>query len=90
MICPEPSELQELVRQLHRQASPWLPAGQASRLHWGPPVQAAPGEQQPLVVSTRRLDRVIEHCVGDGGLEQRKRFFEIVECVHQYDSRQNG
>ena len=65
MICPEPSELQELVRQLHRQASPWLPAGQASRLHWGPPVQPAPGEEQPLVVSTRRLDRVMEHCVGD-------------------------
>ena len=65
MICPEPSELQELVRQLHRQAFPWLPAGQASRLHWGPPVQTAPGEEQPLVVSTRRLDRVMEHCVGD-------------------------
>ncbi len=65
MICSEPSELQELVRQLHRQASPWLPAGQGSRLHWGPPVLPAPGEEQPLVVSTSRLDRVIEHCVGD-------------------------
>ena len=65
MICPEPSELQELVQQLHRQASPWLPAGQGSRLHWGPPVLPAPGEEQPLVVSTSRLDRVIEHCVGD-------------------------
>ena len=65
MICPEPSELQELVRQLHRQASPWLPAGQGSRLHWGAPVQPAPGEHEPLVVSTARLDRLIEHCVGD-------------------------
>ena len=65
MICPEPSELQELVRQLHRQASPWLPAGQGSRLHWGVPVQPAPGEHEPLVVSTARLDRLIEHCVGD-------------------------
>ena len=65
MICPEPSELQELVQQLHRQASPWLPAGQGSRLHWGPPVLPALGEEQPLVVSTSRLDRVIEHCVGD-------------------------
>ena len=65
MICPEPSELQELVRQLHRQASPWLPAGQGSRLHWGPPVLPAPSEEQPLVVSTSRLDRVMEHCVGD-------------------------
>jgi glycolate oxidase FAD binding subunit len=65
VICPEPSELQELVQQLHRQASPWLPAGQGSRLHWGPPVLPALGEEQPLVVSTSRLDRVIEHCVGD-------------------------
>ena len=65
MICPEPSELQELVRQLHRQASPWLPAGQGSRLHWGPPVQPGPGESTPLVLSTARLDRLIEHCVGD-------------------------
>ena len=65
MICPEPSELQELVRQLHRQAAPWLPAGQGSRLHWGPPVLAAPGEEQPLVVSTSRLDRLLEHCTGD-------------------------
>ena len=65
MICPEPSELQELVQQLHRQASPWLPAGQGSRLHWGPPVLAAPGEEQPLVVSTSRLDRLLEHCTGD-------------------------
>ena len=65
MICPEPSELQELVRQLHRQASPWLPAGQGSRLHWGPPVQPGPGESEPLVVSTVRLDRLLEHCVGD-------------------------
>ena len=65
MICPEPSELQELVQQLHRQASPWLPAGQGSRLHWGPPVLPAQGEEQPLLVSTSRLDRVIEHCVGD-------------------------
>jgi len=65
VICPEPSELQELVRQLHRQASPWLPAGLGSRLHWGPPVLPAQGEEQPLLVSTSRLDRVIEHCVGD-------------------------
>jgi len=65
VICSEPSELQELVRQLHRQASPWLPAGLGSRLHWGPPVLPAPGEEQPLLVSTSRLDRVVEHCVGD-------------------------
>ncbi|MFM8258818.1 MAG: FAD-binding oxidoreductase [Vulcanococcus sp.] len=65
MIRPEPSELQELVQDLHRRAAPWLPAGLGSRLHWGPPVLPGPGEAQPLVLSTARLDRLIEHCVGD-------------------------
>ena len=65
MIRPEPSELQELVRTLHRQGAPWLPAGLGSRLHWGPPVQTAPAETTPLVLSTARLDRLIEHCAGD-------------------------
>jgi glycolate oxidase FAD binding subunit len=36
---PEPSELQELVRDLHRRAVAWLPAGLGSRLDWGPPVR---------------------------------------------------
>ena len=65
MIRPEPSELQELVQDLHRRAAPWLPAGLGSRLHWGPPVLPGPGEAQPLMLSTARLDRLIEHCVGD-------------------------
>ena len=65
MIIPDPSALQELVQQLHRQATPWLPAGLGSRLHWGPPVQPGPGREAPLVVSTARLDRILEHCVGD-------------------------
>jgi glycolate oxidase FAD binding subunit len=58
VITPEPSELQELVQDLHRQATPWLPAGHVTRLHWGPPVQG-------LVLSTTRLNRIVEHCVGD-------------------------
>jgi len=65
VICPEPSALQELVRDLHRQAMPWLPSGLGSRLHWGAPVQPAPGESKPLVVSTRRLDQLLEHRRGD-------------------------
>jgi glycolate oxidase FAD binding subunit len=65
VICPEPSELQQLVRDLHRQASPWLPAGLGSRLHWGPPVLPAAGEARPLTISTARLDRLVEHCSGD-------------------------
>ena len=65
MICPEPSALQELVRDLHRQATPWLPSGLCSRLQWSDPVQPAPGESEPLVVSTRRLDQLLEHRRGD-------------------------
>ena len=60
MISPEPHALEPLVRELHRQATPWLPAGQGSRLHWGAPVAAG-----TTVVSCRRLDRLLEHAVGD-------------------------
>ena len=60
MIRPDPRELQELVRELHRQGTAWLPSGLATRLDWGPPV---PPECQ--VLSTARLNRVVEHCDGD-------------------------
>ncbi|MGB5135564.1 MAG: FAD-binding oxidoreductase, partial [Prochlorococcaceae cyanobacterium] len=65
MMRPEPRELQELVRDLHRQATPWLPAGTGSRLDWGPPVQPGPGRREALVLSTARLDRIVEHNPGD-------------------------
>jgi len=65
VITPEPRELQELVRELHRHAAPWLPSGHGTRLHWGPPVQAAPGEDQPTVVSVAGLNRIVEHNPGD-------------------------
>ena len=65
MICPEPSELQELVRQWHRQALPWLPAGSGSRLHWGAPVQPGTGESSTRVLSTSKLNQLVEHCAGD-------------------------
>jgi glycolate oxidase FAD binding subunit len=57
-MTPEPSELQELVQDLHRQATPWQPAGHGTRLHWGPPVP-------PLTLSCTRLNRIVEHCIGD-------------------------
>ncbi|MFO7628771.1 MAG: FAD-binding oxidoreductase, partial [Prochlorococcaceae cyanobacterium] len=60
MISPEPQALQEQVRDLYRQGTPWLPAGAGSRLHWGPPV--AP---ESLVLSCRRLNRILEHNPGD-------------------------
>lgn len=64
-MCPEPSELQALVRDLHQRAAPWLPAGTGSRLHWGPPVLPAAGDSEALVLSTTRLNRLVEHCSGD-------------------------
>ena len=65
MICPEPSELQELVRELHQQARPWLPAGSGSRLGWCAPAHVAAAEPDPLVISSQGLNRIVEHCVGD-------------------------
>ena len=59
-MTPEPSELQELVRTLHQQASPWLPAGLASRLDWGPKVSPASS-----VVSCQKLNQILEHSPGD-------------------------
>jgi glycolate oxidase FAD binding subunit len=60
LLEPERRDLPDLVRQLHGDSLPWMPAGQASRLHWGPPLQAA-----TAVVSIRRLDRILEHNPGD-------------------------
>ncbi|WP_371734035.1 FAD-binding oxidoreductase [Synechococcus sp. CCY 9618] len=60
MICPEPSELQELVRDLHRRGATWLPAGLGSRLDWGPPIQGS-----CTVISAARLRGVKEFNPGD-------------------------
>ena len=59
-MTPEPSELQELVRELHQQAAPWQPAGLGSRLNWGPPVKGA-----SATVSCKRLSGIVEHSPGD-------------------------
>lgn len=65
MIAPESHDLPDLVRELHRQASRWLPAGLGTRLDWGPPLQVDPSGAAPTVVSTARLDRILEHNPGD-------------------------
>lgn len=54
------AELQHLVRQLHAEAAPWLPAGLGSRLDWGPPVAA-----NSAVVSTRALAGIRDHSAND-------------------------
>ena len=56
-MTPEPKELQELVRALHQQAAPWLPAGLSSRLHWGPAVATETSQ----VLSCRKLNRILAH-----------------------------
>jgi glycolate oxidase FAD binding subunit len=57
---PSRDELPDLVRHLHREGTPWLPAGLASRLDWGPPPRQP---CQPLSVA--RLRRIVEHNPGD-------------------------
>ena len=50
----------ELVRQWHQDATPWVPSGTGSRLHWGAVIDA-----DPDVLSCRALDRIIDHAVDD-------------------------
>jgi glycolate oxidase FAD binding subunit len=59
-MSPEPSDLQELVRDLHRRGDAWLPAGLGSRLDWGPPVL-----QPCAVLSCAALRGVREFHPGD-------------------------
>ena len=57
--------LQELVKGLHRQAAPWLASGLGTRLDWTSPVLPAPGNAETLVISTCKLNQVVEHRAGD-------------------------
>ena len=57
---PDPQALPELVRDLHRDSQPWLPAGLGSRLDWGPSL-STPVE----VVSCAGLNRIVDHEPGD-------------------------
>jgi len=57
---PDAGDLQDLVQDLHRQGTPWLPAGLGSRLDWGAPVR-----QPCTVVSTAGLRGIREHNRGD-------------------------
>ena len=54
------AELSALVRDLHTNGRPWTPAGLGTRLHWGAPLQ-----QAGAAVSTRRLNRIVDHAVDD-------------------------
>ena len=54
------SDLIDLVRQWHQNATPWTPSGLETRLDWGPPLN--PSHE---VLSCRQLNRVIDHAVDD-------------------------
>ena len=60
LLTPDRHELVELVRELHNQASPWIPSGLGNHLHWGPQPQI-----QSSVLSLRRHNQVLEHATGD-------------------------
>ena len=54
------ADLQQQVRQLHDEATPWLPAGLGSRLDWGPAVAA-----DSAVISGSALAGIREHSADD-------------------------
>ena len=60
LLTPQPQELEELIRGLHAEATPWCPAGLGHHAHWGPPLQ-----RPCAAVSTVHLNRVRDHAVGD-------------------------
>ena len=60
LLTPDRHELAELVRDLHSQASPWIPSGLGNHLHWGPQPQL-----QSSVLSRRHHNQVLEHAAGD-------------------------
>lgn len=60
MIQPDAKELPQLVRDLHRQGTAWLPCGLGSRLDWGATLR-----QPCLPLSCARLSGIVEHNPGD-------------------------
>jgi glycolate oxidase FAD binding subunit len=66
VIQPDPNDLQERVRELHRQGSAWVPSGCGSRLGW-----SAPLRQPCETLSCRQLSGIVEHNPGDFTLTVR-------------------
>ncbi|MFZ0406554.1 MAG: FAD-binding oxidoreductase, partial [Cyanobium sp.] len=59
-MSPDANELQDLVRELHRRGTAWVPCGAGSRLDWGAPLR-----DDCLPVSCARLSGIVEHNPGD-------------------------
>ena len=76
LLTPDRHELVELVRDLHSQASPWVPSGLGNHLHWGPQPQI-----QSSVLSLFAPMRPCGECKGKQKVSNRHRHFhDTVEC----------
>ena len=73
-----PAELAAVVAYTHTHTLPLLPCGHGSKLSWGGLVHAD-SEAPLVVVSTSRLNRLIDHAVGDltVTVEAGMRFAEV-------------
>ncbi|MFM7086109.1 MAG: FAD-binding protein [Cyanobium sp.] len=66
MIQPDANDLPDLVRELHRNRTAWVPCGLGSHLSWGAPLR-----QPCLAVSCAALSGIVEHNPGDFTLTVR-------------------
>ncbi len=55
-----PKDLSNLLAELHEETKLWHPCGLSSRINWGPPI-----EKRSKPISTRRLNKVINHSAED-------------------------
>lgn len=66
LVCPTtPEALAAAVAYSHQERYPMLPCGCGSKLGWGGLVSAATTDTPLIVISTERLNRLIDHAVGD-------------------------
>ncbi|MFM7314334.1 MAG: FAD-binding oxidoreductase, partial [Cyanobium sp.] len=63
---PDAKDLPELVRELHRQGTAWVPAGHGSRMDWGAPLR-----HPCTLLSCSALTGIVEHNPGDFTLTVR-------------------
>lgn len=63
---PDAKDLPELVRELHRKGTAWVPSGLGTRLDWGAPLR-----QPCATVSCAALRGIVEHNPGDFTLTVR-------------------
>ncbi|MCD8487543.1 MAG: FAD-binding oxidoreductase [Desertifilum sp.] len=81
IVYPRTSaELSEVMQLAHRENWRVLPCGQGSKLHWGGFAQGV-----DLVLSTQRLNRLIDHAIGDltVTVEAGMSFAELQHRLHE-------